>query len=158
MRKRLVSLLFAGIMACSVIGSGVTTFAAENDSHINLALFTYIEGMDPATDWCGWNLTRCGVGETLVTVNENMEIVGQLADEWEQVDDTTYRFHIRQGVKFSNGTELTPEIVKDSIQRSILCQSVQDLMQCLSMYLKRRLSLWQMRTTGMEHRKSRALL
>ena len=45
MRKRLVSLLFAGIMACSVIGSGVTTFAAENDSHINLALFTYIEGM-----------------------------------------------------------------------------------------------------------------
>ncbi|WP_243110364.1 hypothetical protein [Ruminococcus sp. AM42-11] len=43
MRKRLVSLLFAGIMACSVIGSGVTTFAAENDSHINLALFTYIE-------------------------------------------------------------------------------------------------------------------
>ena len=119
MRKRLVSLLFAGIMACSVIGSGVTTFAAENDSHINLALFTYIEGMDPATDWCGWNLTRCGVGETLVTVNENMEIVGQLADEWEQVDDTTYRFHIRQGVKFSNGTELTPEIVKDSIQRSI---------------------------------------
>ena len=119
MRKRLVSLLFAGIMACSVIGSGVTTFAAENDSHINLALFTYIEGMDPATDWCGWNLTRCGVGETLVTVNENMEIVGQLADEGEQVDDTTYRFHIRQGVKFSNGTELTPEIVKDSIQRSI---------------------------------------
>ena len=81
--------------------------------------FTYIEGMDPATDWCGWNLTRCGVGETLVTVNENMEIVGQLADEWEQVDDTTYRFHIRQGVKFSNGIELTPEIVKDSIQRSI---------------------------------------
>ena len=114
-----MSLLFAGVMACSVMGSGVTTFAADNDSHINLALFTYIEGMDPATDWCGWNLTRCGVGETLVTVNENMEIVGQLADEWEQTDDTTYRFHIRQGVKFSNGTELTPEIVKDSIQRSI---------------------------------------
>ena len=37
----------------------------------------------------------------------------------EQTDDTTYRFNIRQGVKFSNGTELTPEIVKDSIQRSI---------------------------------------
>lgn len=82
MKKRLMSLLFAGVMACSVMGSGVTTFAADNDSHINLALFTYIEGMDPATDWCGWNLTRCGVGETLVTVNENMEIVGQLADEW----------------------------------------------------------------------------
>lgn len=51
MKKRLMSLLFAGVMACSVMGSGVTTFAADNDSHINLALFTYIEGMDPATDW-----------------------------------------------------------------------------------------------------------
>ena len=58
MKKRLISLLFAGIMACSVIGSGVTTYAADDDSHINLALFTYIEGMDPATDWCGWNSTR----------------------------------------------------------------------------------------------------
>ena len=91
----------------------------DEDSHIDIALFTYIEGMDPATDWCGWNLTRCGVGETLVTVNEDMEIVGQLADEWEQVDDVTYRFHIRQGVQFSNGTELTAEIVKDSIQRAL---------------------------------------
>lgn len=116
MKRKLVYLL-AGMTALS-LAAGTTAFA-EEDSHINLALYTYIEGMDPATDWCGWNLTRCGVGETLVTVNENMEIVGQLADDWEQVDDVTYRFHIRQGVQFSNGTELTAEIVKDSIQRSI---------------------------------------
>ena len=39
MRKR-VSILYClqELCACSVIGSGVTTFAAENDSHINLAL------------------------------------------------------------------------------------------------------------------------
>ena len=92
---------------------------ATSGTHINVALFTYIEGMDPATDWCGWNLTRTGVGETLVTVNENMEIVGQLADEWDQIDDVTYKFHIRQGVTFSNGNELTPEIVKASIERTI---------------------------------------
>ncbi len=88
-------------------------------THINVALFTYIEGMDPAIDWCGWNLTRCGVGETLVTVNEDMEIVGQLADSWKQTDDLTYEFHIRRGVTFSNGNELTPEIVKASIERTI---------------------------------------
>ena len=84
-----------------------------------MALFTYIEGLDPAEGWGGWNLTRCGVGETLITVNEDMEFEGQLADEWEQLDDVTYRVHIRQGVKFSNGTELTPEIVKASLERSI---------------------------------------
>ena len=118
MKKKTVSLLLAGMLAFTM-AAGVQTVSAEEDSHINLALYTYIEGMDPAVDWCGWNLTRCGVGETLVTINENMEMVGQLADEWEQVDDVTYRFHIRQGVKFSNGTELTPEIVKASMERAI---------------------------------------
>ncbi len=89
------------------------------NKHLNIALHTYIEGMDPAEKWCGWNLTRTGVGETLVTVDENTDIVGQLADEWEQVDEVTYRFHIRQGVKFSNGNDMTPEIVKASIERTI---------------------------------------
>ena len=50
--------------------------------------------------------------ETLLTANENMEVVPCLADSWEQVDDTTYKFHIRQGVKFSNGNDMTPETVK----------------------------------------------
>lgn len=114
MKKKTIGLLLlAGMLAAAA------PVQAEEDSHISLALFTYIEGMDPAVDWCGWNLTRCGVGETLVTVNENMEIVGLLADEWEQTDDVTYRFHIRQGVQFSNGTELTPEIVKASMERAI---------------------------------------
>ena len=46
MRKRLVSLLFAGIMACSVIGSGVTTFAAENDSPTSKAWSLQQTGAD----------------------------------------------------------------------------------------------------------------
>ena len=54
----------------------------------------------------------------LLTANENMEVVPCLADSWEQVDDTTYKFHIRQGVKFSNGNDMTPETVKASIERT----------------------------------------
>lgn len=119
MKKKSMMYLLAGMMVFGTVSGTALVQAEEADSHINVALFTYIEGMDPAENWCGWNLTRCGVGETLVTVNENMEIVGQLADSWEQVDDLTYRFHIRQGVAFSNGTPLTAEIVKDSIQRAM---------------------------------------
>lgn len=58
---------------------------------------------------------RCGIGETLLTADENMDVVPCLADSWEQVDDLTYKFHIRQGVKFSNGNDMTPETVKASI-------------------------------------------
>ena len=136
MKKKLTALLLCAMMLLSLTacgssdsedsadpadssGSAEESSSDEEDSHITIALLAYIEGMDPATDWCGWNLTRCGVGETLLTMNEDLEIEGLLADEWEQVDEVTYRFHIRQGVQFSNGTELTAEIVKDSIQRTL---------------------------------------
>ena len=87
-------------------------------THLNVAMFMWMEGLDPATGWNGWTTARCGIGETLLTVDENMEMVPQLADSWEQVDDLTYSFHIRQGVKFSNGDDLTPEIVKASFERT----------------------------------------
>ena len=133
MKNRVIAALLCMVLSVGLVAcgsgkedgkTGETTKTEKEettgeDSHINMALFTYIEGLDPAEGWGGWNLTRCGVGETLITVNEDMEFVGQLSDKWEQVDDVTYRVHIRQGVKFSNGTELTPEIVKASLERSI---------------------------------------
>ena len=87
-------------------------------SHLNVAMCMWMEGLDPAIGWTGWTTMRCGIAETLLTADENMEIVGQLADSWEQVDELTYRFHIRQGVKFSNGNDLTPQAVKESIERT----------------------------------------
>ena len=54
-----------------------------------------------------------------MTVDENLQLVGQLADSWENVDETTWKFHIRQGVTFQNGNPLTPEAVKASIERTV---------------------------------------
>ncbi len=54
-----------------------------------------------------------------MTVDEDMNLVGQLADSWENINDTTWKFHIRQGVKFHSGNPLTAEAVKASIERSI---------------------------------------
>ena len=36
---------------------------------------------------------------------------------WEQVDDTTYTYKIRQGVKFSDGNEMTMDDVLYSLNR-----------------------------------------
>ncbi len=74
---------------------------------------------DPANGWNGWTLTRTLSGECLVTLNQKMEVVPQLADSWEVVDDLTWKFHIRQGVKFANGKDLTAEAVKKSLERVI---------------------------------------
>ncbi len=87
--------------------------------HLNLAIWWFGETLDPAHGWDGWTLTRIGAGETLVAVNEHMEFVPQLADKWENVDPTTWRFHIRPGVKFQDGTAMTPELVKASLERTM---------------------------------------
>jgi len=44
--------------------------------------------------------------ETLVYEDEEQNIVGKLAESYEQVNDTTYQFHLREGVMFTNGEEL----------------------------------------------------
>ena len=87
--------------------------------HLNMALYWFGDTLDPALGWDGWTLTRVAVGETLVTLDENLNIVPQLADSWENVNETTWKFHIRQGVTFQNGNPLTAEAVKSSIERSI---------------------------------------
>lgn len=53
----------------------------------------------------------------LVDTDENGLIVPELATSWEIVGDTTYIFHLRQGVKFHNGREMTATDVKYSFER-----------------------------------------
>lgn len=58
--------------------------------------------------------------DTLVKYNEDGEIVGSLAEDWTiSGDGMTYTFTLRDGIKFSDGTPLTAEIVKQSVEASI---------------------------------------
>ncbi len=54
--------------------------------------------------------------DTLVRYDENNEIIPWLAKDWEISEDgMTYTFHLRDDVKFSDGTPLTADAVKQSI-------------------------------------------
>lgn len=57
--------------------------------------------------------------ETLVAMDENMEIVPSLATSWERIDETTMRFHLKEGVLFHDGTPFNAEAVKFTIDRAI---------------------------------------
>lgn len=57
------------------------------------------------------------VFESLVGMDQELTPVPELATEWEQVDDLTWRFHLREGVTFHNGEPFDAEDVKFSIER-----------------------------------------
>jgi peptide/nickel transport system substrate-binding protein len=46
-----------------------------------------------------------------------MVTVGNLATSWESVNPTTWRFHLRKGVKFHDGADFTAEDVAFSVDR-----------------------------------------
>jgi len=54
---------------------------------------------------------------TLVTVDENLNFVPELAESWEtQENGKVYVFHLRKGVKFHDGTDFNAEAVRWNIQ------------------------------------------
>jgi peptide/nickel transport system substrate-binding protein len=57
------------------------------------------------------------VYEGLTGVDFDGSVRPVLAKEWEQLDATTYRFTLRDGVQFHNGETLTPEHVSGSFER-----------------------------------------
>ena len=76
-------------------------------------------GIDPATQInCAWNAMRYGVTECLFYFNDEMGVEYKLCDEYTVNEEhTEWVFHIRDGVKFSDGCALTPEAVVASFER-----------------------------------------
>lgn len=57
------------------------------------------------------------VFDTLLRSGNNLEILPSLATSWQALDDTTWEFKLREGVKFHDGSDFTAEDVKFSIER-----------------------------------------
>jgi peptide/nickel transport system substrate-binding protein len=74
--------------------------------------------MDPVVDYDGWYALRYGIGQTLTRVNDDLSISGWLVtDDYYSSDDfTEWTFTLRDDVTFSNGTRLTADLAKASIE------------------------------------------
>jgi len=54
--------------------------------------------------------------DTMTALNENGELVGELAESWVNEDDTTWVFRMRDGVRFSNGEPMDANAAASTIQ------------------------------------------
>ncbi|MCD8010513.1 MAG: ABC transporter substrate-binding protein [Lachnospiraceae bacterium] len=74
--------------------------------------------LDPVLNYDGWYTVRFGIGQTLTKFDDDFSVSGWLVEDdyTASEDNTVWTFTIRDDVVFSNGTKLTAELVKASIE------------------------------------------
>ena len=117
-------LLTAAICAGTLLFSGCGGDSGGNSSGgdpnvLKVGVTNFADTLEPTQNYFGWVVMRYGLGECLTKFDEKMNIQPWLAENWQVSDDhLTWTFKIRDNVKFSNGTPLTAESVKNSIERA----------------------------------------
>ena len=126
--KRLISiglstLLLAGLAACSSStpseSETAAPSAAAEKNELVMALAVDPDGLDPqrTTAASTFQITN-NIYEPLLTVTDQGELTGALADSWEVSEDgLTLTFTLRENAQFSNGNPCDAEAVIASFQR-----------------------------------------
>lgn len=121
-KKLLTAALCAGTLLVTGCGGGDNSGGSSsggNPEVLKVGVTNFADTLEPTQNYFGWVVMRYGLGECLTKFDEKMNIQPWLAEKWEVSDDhLTWTFKIRDGVKFSNGTALTAEAVKNSIERA----------------------------------------
>ena len=109
----LASTLALGLSGCFAAGDAG---AAADDTRIKVAMMQPPRSaLTPLSD-DAFKLSRWQAAETLVVLDEVGEAQPALATAWEQTDERTWTFELRQGVEFHDGTALTAKQVAASLE------------------------------------------
>ena len=120
MKNRLFQRMAAITAACTVAFAGIQASTAFAAGEINIGVTSFADTLEPTEQYFSWVVSRYAIGECLAKFDENGELVPCLAESWENSEDgKTWTFKIREGVKFSNGDDMTVEMVKASLERTI---------------------------------------
>lgn len=135
MKKKLLALLLAGAM---VFGMTATVSAAEDkfagkdmeakapDNDMVVALQADATHLDPHVSSNGFsNTITNAMYETLLTFNEDSEIVPMLAKDWSVSEDgLSYTFTLNEGIKFHDGEDFNAESVVAVYERGMADDSL----------------------------------
>lgn len=102
-------------ITAALAGLTLASAALAEDPRIHVAhLQPPRSGLSPLSD-DAFKLSRWSTAETLIRLDEAGTPQPFLATAWERLDTNTWRFEIREGVKFHDGTDLTAERVAASL-------------------------------------------
>jgi peptide/nickel transport system substrate-binding protein len=93
---------------------------AQQGSVLRIGMAQDADMLDPtlARSYVG-RIVFAGLCDKLVDINDKLEIVPQLASGYEWPDSRTLLLHLRNGVKFHDGTMLDAAAVKYSLERNL---------------------------------------
>lgn len=117
--KTLILCLLLCLFGCAGGGEKQKTRSTGKEKILNFAQTQTYSSLDPVHDYDGWMVERCGVGETLTRFDETMTARGWLAEDDFSVsqDGLSWTFTIKDNVNFSNGTKLTADLARASLER-----------------------------------------
>ena len=114
------------LSACGGSGKGTENNTASEgsgseataSSTLTIAAATDIESFDPHNNNnTSSEAVLVNVFDYLIKNDSEQKKVAGLATSWDQVDDTTWRFKLREGVTFHNGDPFTSADVKFTLER-----------------------------------------
>lgn len=159
MKKKVLSAMLAGTMALSLlsacgsdkpqniadVGTGSSSAAPSSAAaapaekqEMTFVLNNIPDGLDPGVtnnSFAQYVLINCFEG--LVTYDETGSLVGGSAESWDISDDgLVYTFHLRDGLKWSDGTPLTAQDFVYSIQRVLTPATAAQYVSMVTGYVK----------------------
>lgn len=123
--KKLACLALAAVMTlammtgCGGSGSGGGNSGGSFGDTLRVASATDMSTFDPTafTD-LQTQLGTTAIYSRLVKFDKDLNIVNDVADSYENTSDLEWKFTLKQGVKFHDGTELKAQDVKASLERA----------------------------------------
>ncbi len=101
----------ATVIAALLVGGCFAPSSNGGDERARVAMLQPPRSaLSPFSD-DAFKLSRWSTAETLITLDDNGDAQPGLATQWAQIDGHTWRFTLRDGVRFHDGTELTPDAV-----------------------------------------------
>lgn len=111
--------VIVALLAVLLTGLVPPAHAAEGERHLRIGMGADVTSIDPhfaniaPNNAVGWH-----VFDALANVDADTRLVPGLATAWKVIDDTTWEFTLRKGVRFHDGSAFDARDVEFSIKRA----------------------------------------